>query len=210
LEEFSLRVIFIRHGKTKGNIEKRYIGVTDEELSKEGIFELKKRKYEYPFAERIISSPLKRCVRTAEIIYNTVPEVYYNLRECSFGDFENKNYKELKNNLDYIKWLQSNGKMAFPNGESHYEFCERCCCCFENIIKYNKTKTIAFVIHGGTIMAILERYCLGSFYDWQIDNGDFISFEITLYKNNLLIDSNSILKYGEEAYYEKNSYYYRS
>lgn len=33
-------VYLIRHGKTKGNLEKRYVGRTDEELSEEGIREL--------------------------------------------------------------------------------------------------------------------------------------------------------------------------
>ena len=31
-----MELYFIRHGKTKGNIEKRYIGSTDENLCKEG------------------------------------------------------------------------------------------------------------------------------------------------------------------------------
>lgn len=37
-----MKIIFIRHGKTKGNLEKRYIGKTDESLCEIGIKELKK------------------------------------------------------------------------------------------------------------------------------------------------------------------------
>ena len=31
-----MRLLFLRHGMTKGNQERRYIGVTDEPLSEEG------------------------------------------------------------------------------------------------------------------------------------------------------------------------------
>jgi len=173
-----LKVIFIRHGKTIGNIEKRYIGITDENLSSIGVSEIEKRTY--PLADRIISSPLKRCIQTSRIIYGYEGETYYNLRECDFGEFENKNYEELKYNTDYIKWLESNGKMTFPNGESHFEFCERCCNCFEKIVKNNTAENIAFIVHGGTIMAILEKYSVEkkSFFDWRIGNGEFLVFDV--------------------------------
>ena len=38
-----MKIIFIRHGQTKGNEEKRYIGRTDELLSQKGIEEIKNR-----------------------------------------------------------------------------------------------------------------------------------------------------------------------
>lgn len=171
-----MRVIFIRHGKTKGNIEGRYIGTTDEPLSEVGISEIKSIKY--PHADRIISSPMKRCIQSAQLIYNTNNiELFDNLRECDFGDFENKNYNELKNNTYYKLWLESGGKIPFPNGEDHKEFCLRCCKCFESIIKNNTCESIAFVVHGGTIMAVLEKYEGGSFYDRQIKNGGYLCFE---------------------------------
>lgn len=170
---------------TRGNEEKRYIGATDEHLSPRGVADIKSR--EYPLAERIISSPMKRCVETAELIYNKHPEQYYDLRECDFGDFENKNYDELKNDNDYISWLKSNGKAPFPNGESGDSFCRRCCLCFEDIVKKNKSDTIAFVIHGGTIMAILDKYADSKkgFYDWQIKNGDYLIFKLDTDSSNL-------------------------
>ena len=61
-----MELYFIRHGKTKGNIEKRYIGSTDENLCKEGKEELVFSKYS--FVEKIYSSPMKRCLQTAEIM----------------------------------------------------------------------------------------------------------------------------------------------
>ncbi len=184
-----MRIVFIRHGKTKGNIEKRYIGSTDEELSDTGICEIEGLKYKYPYAERIISSPMKRCIQTAGIIYGNAFEICEDLRECDFGDFENKNYGELKNNGDYLKWLESGGKNGFPGGEGYYEFCGRCSECFEKIILNNDAESLAFVVHGGTIMAILERfyYKKKSFFDWRIKNGEYLEFEVMRNKSGIYL-----------------------
>ncbi len=175
-----MRVILIRHGKTKGNIERRYIGSTNEGLSDEGIYEIQYFKSEYPKSERIVSSPMRRCVETAKIIYGDRFEIYDDLRECDFGDFENKNYEELKNNGEYLKWLESGGKIGFPGGEGYFEFRIRCVKCFEKIILSNKAESVAFVVHGGTIMAILEKfyYEKKSFFDWKIENGEYLEFEV--------------------------------
>ena len=73
-----MEIILIRHGKTKGNLEKRYIGITDEPLTDEGAHEL--RQIKYPDADIIISSPMLRCVQTAEIIYGKCDYVIYGLK----------------------------------------------------------------------------------------------------------------------------------
>lgn len=162
-----MRIIFIRHGQTIGNIEKKYIGTTDEEL-----YIIPEKKY--PECEIVVSSPLKRCIQTANIIYpEKRVDIFNDLREIDFGDFEGKNYKELKNNSEYQRWIDSNGTINFPNGENYNDFKERCCKAFEIITeKYKKSESIAFVVHGGTIMSILEKFASPAkdFYDYQVDN----------------------------------------
>ena len=131
----------------------------------------------YPPAEMIVASPMKRCVQTAELIYPgqkivTEPE----LRECDFGRFEGKTYEELKGDPAYIAWLESGGTLAFPEGEDQETFRNRCA---EGVRRWlhkgaaEKKKSIAFVVHGGTIMAALHRLAEGEhgFYDWQTGNG---------------------------------------
>ena len=61
-----MKIIFIRHGKTAGNLEKRYIGRTDEPLCEEGISELESIKY--PDSDEVLASPMKRCLQTARLI----------------------------------------------------------------------------------------------------------------------------------------------
>ncbi len=165
-------VNFIRHGKTVGNIEKRYIGRTDEPLCAEGIAEIKNNKY--PSCDIVISSPMKRCIQTVDIIYpDKKPIIYDDLCECDFGDFESNNYIELSENPDYQKWIDSNGKNTFPNGENPQNFRKRCTEIFLKAVRRYSSENLTFVVHGGTIMSVMEKFAVPKrdYYDWQVKNG---------------------------------------
>lgn len=153
----------------------RYIGTTDESLCAEGKDAICQRNY--PEAEAVFASPLRRCRETAQLIWPSMPVICCEkLRECDFGEFENKNYKELSNNPAYQAWVDSYGTLPFPGGESQEEFKERCCegfCAILEEIRQKGWKKVAFVVHGGTIMSILEAYAVPQeeFYHWQVKNG---------------------------------------
>ena len=169
-----MKWILIRHGQTQGNIEHRYIGCrTDEPLCAQGVEKLKGK--EYPAVQRVFVSPMRRCRETAELLYPGVPvESIEDFRECDFGEFENKNYAELNGRADYQAWIDSNGEMPFPGGESRAEFAARCAKAFDELMKRNLKEDCAIIAHGGTIMAIMEQYAepKGSYYDFQAKNGE--------------------------------------
>lgn len=198
-----VKIILIRHGQTVGNLNKRYIGSTDEPLCSDGIKMLKDsvKDNKYPNIEKIYVSPMKRCIETAEIIY---PGNKYikceNLRECDFGEFENKNYIELSSNENYKKWLYSNGTMPFPSGEKNEDFKMRCIKGYENIIDNCESDAIAFIVHGGTIMSILDHYSRPnkSFYYWQIKNGEGYICELSEDRIGLIVIS-KITGVGEKT-----------
>ncbi|WOO38614.1 histidine phosphatase family protein [Anaerocolumna sp. AGMB13020] len=167
---------FIRHGITAGNLEKRYVGSTDEGLCETGKQLISEKSYLYPFSEReiIYASPLRRCKETAEILFPAIrPILHKGLRECNFGEFEYKNYLELADNAKYQAWIDSGGTMDFPGGEGNEAFKERCTKAYEEIL-LNTDSPITFVVHGGTIMAILNKYSLEKkgYFDWQLKNGE--------------------------------------
>ena len=166
-----MKYILIRHGKTQGNLERRYIGCrTDEDLCAEGIAELKEQHY--PDADMIFASPMRRCIQTAGIIYPGKPiHIFDDLRECDFGNFEGHNYDELRDNPTYQAWLDSGGELPFPGGESRMEFSERCVKAFESSAAHLSEGNYAFIVHGGTIMAVMEYFTNGSYYDYQVRNG---------------------------------------
>lgn len=171
-----LKLTMIRHGKTYGNTLGRYIGITDEPLLDEEKEDLK--QYAFEEMDAVFTSPLKRCVETAQILFpemelNLVPD----LRECDFGEFENKNYQELSDNPNYQAWVDSGGLLAFPGGEDRGKFQERCIAGIEKIIRQaveNEWENIALVVHGGSIMAILDRYGIpkADYFDWHVKNGE--------------------------------------
>lgn len=173
-----MKLYIIRHGATKGNREHRYVGTTDEGLLGETCTGLKKRRREMflPKEGRVYVSPLCRCMETARIL---LPDREYiaveEFRECDFGQFEYRNYKELNGNPDYQKFVNSWGRCGFPSGESREQFQDRCIRGFEKILPniMNDSQDTVFVVHGGTIMALLHKYSFPhrDYYEWQADNG---------------------------------------
>lgn len=171
-----IKIYLIRHSVTEGNLKRRYIGKTDEPLCRQGIELLD--ACEYPKAEIVFSSPLKRCIQTAEIIYpDKEIHIIQELAECDFGLFENRNYEELSDVPAYQEWVDSNGMLPFPGGESKEAFSMRCLKGFEQALKWCRSEGIrsaSLVVHGGTIMSIMEHYAQPplDYYDFQIGNGE--------------------------------------
>lgn len=175
-------IYLIRHGMTAGNRKKRYIGRTDEPLCQEGRERLEKIRERGLYTEPVLLyvSPMLRCLETAQILFPGMEQnVIENLRECDFGEFENQNYLELAGNANYQKWIDSNGMLPFPGGESREEFQTRSVKAFEKLEQFWKVngyqgQTVALVVHGGTIMSILEKVGIPkrSYYDFQTGNGE--------------------------------------
>ena len=169
----AVNILLIRHGMTAGNLEKRYIGTTDEPLCEFGIKQLSSCRY--PQCEILVSSPMRRCLETASLLFpNQKLHVYDDFRECNFGDFEGGCYQELNGNPSYQAWIDSGGTIAFPNGEHPQNFRERCCNAFLNSVQdYADAQSIAFIVHGGTIMSILDKFAVPhhDYYDWMTENG---------------------------------------
>lgn len=179
--ENQMTLVLIRHGATKANKEHRYSGKTDETLSKEGKIQLAeyKKLQLYPPIEFLFASPMKRCIQTAEILYPELrPVLIQEWEEIDFGDFEGKNYVELKEDRRYQAWIDSNGALPFPEGESREAFAARCDRGFQKMTEKLReingeegNKTIGMIVHGGTIMALLDRYGRGDYFDYQAANG---------------------------------------
>lgn len=179
-----IECLLIRHGKTQGNIEKRYIGCkTDEELCAIGKEELERGKLidrtKLKLGSKVYISPMLRCVQTADILLpECEKEVVNDFREIDFGEFENKSYKELNGDKKYQRWIDSNGTMTFPKGESREEFIARNIKAFNNVLLKECVESaeaiIPFVIHGGSIMAIMSFLTGENYFDFQISCGEGI------------------------------------
>lgn len=179
-----MRVFLIRHGCTAGNLEHRYVGTTDEGLTDEARQTLLRESSWYPVPDIVFASPMRRCLETAGLLFPGMePVCIAGLRECAFGEFEYRNYQELQKDARYQAWIDSGGTLAFPGGESREAFADRCCEAFEQAVceAYRRgVQSVAFVVHGGTIMAVMERFARPArgYFDWQVQNGCGFACEV--------------------------------
>lgn len=183
----SYQIYLIRHGETAENTAGAYIGSTDVPLSQAGINKLKTydKTMVYPGTPLLFSSPMLRCIQTCNILYPTLkPEIINDLRECSFGDWENKTANELSGDSLFAQWLANSKDIAPPNGELGADFTRRICLAFESLVKrlMDSGETTAVVVtHGVVIMTLLSVYGLpqAESYRWQMDNGFGYSLRVT-------------------------------
>ena len=173
---------------TKGNLEGLYIGHTDTELCAEGkeqLFQMKK-EYTFPQSSFIFSSPLKRCLETAEILYpNVKPIVIDGLIEYNFGSFDGKDAAELheKHPL-FDSWLAGEKGVAPPFGETNEDFAKRVCLAFMKIVDAivkTGTDNAVIITHGGVMTSILSYFGLpeAAAHEWLAPAGCGYTLRIT-------------------------------
>jgi len=173
-------ITFIRHGLTKENLEKRYIGWSNPSLCRKGILELKEKTYPKT-PDIVFSSDLNRSVETAKLIYpNAKPKLLKELREMNFGQFEGKTYEELKHNEHYQKWVNHPFQITPPEGESYITFQKRVQQAWEKMVRTLENlavKQIVCISHGGTIRELLTQHGPNNltFWDYSMKHGDILS-----------------------------------
>ena len=155
-------LIFVRHGETDWNREKRFQGGnSDVPLSLVG--ERQSRLIAHALLREnvkiVFSSPLKRARDTAEIIsvVNQIPlEVLPELRELNFGIYEGKLESELEREFgeEYLKWRDSNYTLAPPEGESLADAAERVKKILETVEPHLTHGSVVICAHQGINMAI--------------------------------------------------------
>ena len=174
-------IYFIRHGQTKYNVEGRFVGSTDLPLSEDGrkqIFNKWDSIKSHIERDIIFTSPMKRCIETAGIIfpYDTF-EVINNMREMNFGMFEGKTHDELEYLEEYRYFRETKGKSKIPKGEM--------------IISMDKkdANNAVLVCHGGVIMALFAMLCSESndIYYYHVDNGAGYKAHYNQYTKELII-----------------------
>jgi probable phosphoglycerate mutase len=156
-----MKIIFIRHGQTTGDLEDRYGGDYDDHLSEEGIKQAKMLSLELKGKgiELIISSPLIRARETAEIISSLGCPVMIE-----------QGYKERNQYGILSGMIKNDAKLQFPElveklkdrwntiegAESYENFSKRIQKSFNDLVTENKYSCVAVLWHGGP-MRVLFR-----------------------------------------------------
>lgn len=174
-------IYLVRHGESEANIQNRFSGVTDVELSDKGKEQafvagnnLKPYKIDY-----VYSSPLKRAKNTAKIICNVnnienVIIVENSLIEVNFGIFENMTWDEITENHreESENWILNKHKYKFPEGESYDDIIHRISDFIDNV-----PDNSLIVTHFGVIQSILLYLNIANetnLWDYIIKNCDIL------------------------------------
>lgn len=172
----------VRHGITKANMEKRYVGQTDVPLAADSRPQLQELKNALQSVSwnRVISSDLRRCTETLDLICPDIPCVVdAGLREMNFGLWEMKTYEDLKHNRRYRKWIE-NPETVFPEeGEKYQEFSERVGTWLHEFLKTSSGGNYLIVTHGGVIRHILmQMKAAASFWEAPAPHGKAVAVRL--------------------------------
>ncbi|KKI90320.1 hypothetical protein WQ54_20340 [Bacillus sp. SA1-12] len=173
----SMDVYFVRHGITRWNIEKRYMGHSDERLLAQELhtlYPLRRALENIPF-DYYYCSDLKRCIETFQyLLPNELVCLDSRLREIHFGEWEGLTYEDLKRDHMYQAWLTDFEKKAPPNGETFQQFNDRINFFLAELqSRQNASNSkILIVTHGGVIRALMKHLKLiMTFWDIQVKHG---------------------------------------
>ena len=119
-----LRLLLVRHGETAFTAQRRYSGrgdipLTERGLAQAGAVARRLAAIGRP-VDAVVTSPLERCVRTAEIVAAGAPIVVdEDLVECDFGDWEGLTFADVRSRWpdETANWLASTAA-APPGGEA--------------------------------------------------------------------------------------------
>jgi len=173
----------VRHGQTIWNSQNKVCGNTDVELTDKGKIQAETLA-EYISDQKIeldiiFTSPLKRAMKTAEIIgQRNGIEVISDQRliEQNYGIFEGVDRK----NDDFLK-NKRNFAYRYPGGESMMQVACRIYRFLDEIkIKY-QGKNVLIVSHGG-VCRIINTYfddmTNDEFFHWQMENAQIKKYKM--------------------------------
>ncbi len=160
-------IYLLRHGETEGP-KKVYKGHIDIPLSRKGIEQVEKvsealkeirKKYELDKAI-ILSSPLKRALKTAHILSKNLEIEVKSmdiLKERSFGKWEGMSIDEIISSYpeDFERWRENPAHFSPPEGESTLEVSIRAKKAIEEILTQYKGYQVFLTAHGGINRVIL-------------------------------------------------------
>jgi broad specificity phosphatase PhoE/ribonuclease HI len=159
------RIILVRHGETALTQQGRYSGRGDPELTDEGQAQAMAAAGRVAGLSRdvtaVLTSPLRRCVRTAELIaaeVGGVPvTVTEDLIECDFGQWEGLTFGEVQERWprEMQAWLSSTS-VAPPGGESFQAVAKRVRGALATIVKSHAGGVVVLVSHVTPIKLILR------------------------------------------------------
>ena len=188
-----LRLYLLRHGITKWNMEKRYLGHYDIGITEQAVEVLKALRPELEAVsfDQVYCSDLRRC---RESLLLSAPQwadqAAYDarLREMDFGAWEGLTYEELMQFPAYSEWLEDPTNMHPPEGESWQQFEKRVNDFLAELesraLQLAEEKesdlpvSVLVVTHGGVIRQMIASLTGAHFWDTAPVHGRVLELEL--------------------------------
>ena len=155
----------MRHGQSVWNLENRFTGLTDIDLSPLGTIEAKNAGtiLKKLTIDLIFTSMLKRAIHTTEIVANELGkeiQIIKNsaLNERDYGDLQGLNKADTitKYGEEQVQLWRRSFKTKPPNGESLEDTYNRVIPYYKEKIQPElKTKNILIIAHGNSLRALI-------------------------------------------------------
>jgi len=161
-----MKLFLVRHGQSQWNLENRFTGWKDVDLTEKGVEEAKKagKLMQSQDFDLAFTSDLKRAQRTLEIIlketgHEDIPVTKDQaLNERDYGDLTglNKDDARKKFGEEQVHIWRRSYKTPPPGGESLEQTTNRIVPYFETVIEpYLGNKNVLLVAHGNTLRALI-------------------------------------------------------
>ena len=185
-------MIFIRHGETTHNAQRRFQGHLDTALSKKGHRQataLAQRLTGTQFAA-LYSSDLTRTMQTARPIAECTGlaiQTDSRIRERDVGVFSGMTVQEIEQNFpaEYERFLQRDPEHVIPQGESTVQMATRVLAAFADIPAKHTRQRLLVVTHGGPITALLHHTLHIPFTNARRYSNHNASLNIFTYRNGI-------------------------
>ncbi len=176
-----MKIYSTRHGQTDYNKQDIILGTTDIELNETGLSqaqELAEKVAGHNDIDLIISSPMKRAMKTAQLVAekNGLEIIADDrLREWDYGEYESKSrYTDgfTENKVNF-------GVKMGRTGESLMQLTHRVYSLLDEIIEKYNDKNVLLVSHGG-VCRVIETYfndmTTEQFAGWFMGNCQLIEY----------------------------------
>jgi probable phosphoglycerate mutase len=155
------RLVLVRHGETEYTARKLYSGRGDAALTPRGLAQARAAAARVGPVAAVVTSPLSRCARTAELIAEAaggVPvRIDADLVECDFGKWEGLSFAQVSERWpeEMRAWLASPA-VAPPGGESFDEVAVRVNRAVQRLRSAYSGERVAVVSHVSPIKLVLR------------------------------------------------------
>ena len=197
-------IILVRHGETEWNVEEIFRGRIDIALNETGIkqAELLAEYLSDVKIEAIYSSPLKRALKTAEIIaghHRLAVETAPGLIDLDYGKWQGLAHQEVKDKYKalYAEWTGKPDRVTMPEGESLNDVRKRAVAVVDEVTaRYKGTVILAShrVVNKVLICALLG---LDNSHFWNIRQ-DTCGLTTFTYENERFI----LTRHNDTSYLE--------